>query len=175
MTDFLTRMADTVRSELRTAGLLNEPGPRLPLPHDLDAEGELCSAMLNGYPPPESSWPAPSDFYSRFNGYVWAAACAVVRAGREPTAEALLAGLDAQGVRGPGLVRALEELRDLQPYVCRVGLERSAERVRTLARARELIEELELTAVELRFGIREPAEAAAKLDRIVRATRERAA
>ena len=163
MSDVFTRIEDTIRRELRLAGLFTEPRELAGHPCDLDAEAELCSAALCGYVAPAELALSPSDFWSTLFGQVWLAADAVTRAGREPTVVAVLAAFEANGFRGPALEEELVRLRDTQPFVCRSKLEEQAHLVAELAATRRAIQALDQVALELRMRALRLADTSARL------------
>jgi hypothetical protein len=151
--NFFSRILETIRSELRLSGLFHDRERNsLPMPHDLDAEGELCSAVIGGFADPRNFGIPASDFYSDLNAHVWVATEAVVSSGRDPSTRSVLAALEASGFRGPNLTAEVEQLRLCQPFVSELGLASRAKRVREMARRRELVSKLEELAIGLRLG-----------------------
>jgi hypothetical protein len=150
----VSQFEDNIRraivDEIRLCGLMNEPPSARPIPCDLDAEGELCSAVLGRFVKPQELPVRGGDFYSKLNGYIWTTCDAVHAAGLEVDLDFVVQALQADGVRGP-IRDYLVELRDATPHVIMRQLMRQAERVAELARVRLLCAELAHLEVELRF------------------------
>lgn len=149
----LPRLRSGVREEIRIAALLDRPVSACGLPCDLDAEQEICSAVLCGQVAPGDLSPlVGKHFYGRLFGFIFIAADAVLAAGLEFTVEHVEIALREQGFDGPEVHRELIQTRDTTPFVVRSILDRQAERVIDLWRRRQLIETMQRVDAELRVG-----------------------
>jgi replicative DNA helicase len=137
-------LRDVVRAELRAVGLTAEPFQ--PLPADLDAEGEILSALLEG--DVTHAFLAPLEgghFYSLIHAAIWNAAKDVAPG----DLVAVRAGLVSRGWVG-ALDQELLQLADRQPWRSRERLREQAERVIELAKRRKLIRALQRIEADLR-------------------------
>lgn len=159
----LAEVCRAVREELLLAGLTSAPRPVLPLPHDIDAERAVCSALLCGLKRLDLlEGLEPAHFYVPLHAMVYATALGCIDEGLPPRLSFIEAALAEQGCAGHGVHEALVEIEAV-PFVAHVDAH--AARIIAAAEARALIERLQRLEVDLRTGTKTAAEAVADLRR----------
>ncbi|HMJ14821.1 MAG TPA: hypothetical protein VK524_25590 [Polyangiaceae bacterium] len=143
-----------LRTELRTAGLVNEPAPRWPEPHDDDAEQEILAAVLSGDVLPADLAPLRGQhFRAHIKQQAFAAADALAVFGAPVTVEAIVELLTHEGYSREAVRSELELARDATPFLCRSTLQQRGERVIELWRQRQLIGVMSEVDAQLRVGV----------------------
>ena len=153
---------DAITRELRASLLMMEPAPRPPA--DLDAEGEVLSAIIDGRVTREELAPLDSrHFYSDLNRAIWDAAKLVAPG----DAVGLRAALDTAGWRGE-LNHELLTLWSAQPWVSVQRLRESVTVLIELWARRELIAEMRRLDRQICAGVVSANEGRARLERRLR-------
>jgi hypothetical protein len=142
---------ETIQRELRLAGLFTDREPKVFPPHNLDAEAELCSAVLCGHAKTTEFAVRASDFYSVILAHVWIAVEAVAVLELEPTNRVILRALSESGYRGAEIEHELQQLR-WQPFCLESRLHEHARKITELARRRDLMESIENLRRDLANG-----------------------
>lgn len=154
-------LRDVIRTELRAVGLTAEPFQ--PLPADLDAEGEVLSALLDG--DVTHAFLAPLEgahFYSLIHSAIWDAA----KDAAPGDLIAVRAGLVSRGWVG-ALEQELLQLADRQPWRSRARLREQADRIIELAKRRKLIRVLQGIEADVRTDRLSVAAAFEKLREVI--------
>lgn len=142
--NLMEKIRKTVRDELRAAGLLAEPAQ--PLPTDLDAEGEVLSAVIGGEILCSDLRPLSAQhFYSTLHQAIWRAAEDVAPG----DLEGIYTHLTAAGWIG-AIDDELEVLALTQPSRSKPMLRTQADRIIELSRRRDLIRRLQRLEADLR-------------------------
>jgi replicative DNA helicase len=154
LTDAVCR---TVRREIRAAGLVNVPSANCPPPCDLDAEGEILSALLDAHATQDELKPlAGRHFYSIPHQQIWEAIAECPPGDVDRICQCLA----TRGWRG-AISDELDWLLLHQPWICLRRLRAHVPRLIELADRRELIERLHTLQIQLSAGDMTAAEARA--------------
>lgn len=142
------KVVAAVRREIRDCGMLNEPTHWLPPPCDLDAEGEVLSARLNGHVLAIELAPLDArHFFGDLNREIWRAT-EEVAPGDFP---GVFRVLTTRGWRG-AIAQEVHTLTAAQPFSCLRRLREHADRLIDLWRQRQVIELARHVELELRRG-----------------------
>jgi len=133
-------VSDLIRRELRLAGLFTDRDPK-PVLYDLDAESDLCSAVLCGHVKTTDFDIKANEFYSLLHSHVWVAVEGVTEAGLEPTDRVILSALEDQKLIGREIENELTKLR-AQPWVLIPKLHEQAKKIRELHEKRAVWESI---------------------------------
>jgi replicative DNA helicase len=145
---FRDQLLSDVRREIRLAGMAREPLPLLPLPNDMDAEGEILSALLADDMTISDLAPlASGHFYADLHRAVWDA---IAECG-PGNVDAVERFMTTRG-RGAGLARELATLAFTQPWRSHERLREKAAKLIDLAEQRQLIEVMQRVDLGLRAG-----------------------
>src|SRR5574340_516034 len=109
----------------------------LPPPADLDAEGYILSAVLEGLAPSTFAL-EPADFYAAFNQLAYAAAMNVERAKEAPSVATVSAEMWRCGSLGP-VHEELERIRDFTAALHVKRLHQQAARVKEMRQRRRIL------------------------------------
>jgi hypothetical protein len=138
----------TIERSIREAGLVNEPPHWIPPPTDLDAEGEVLSARINGHVLAIELAPLDAHhFYALINQEVWKAAAEVPPGDLVGLQRALV----TRGWRG-AITNEVMTLAAAQPFCNLRRLREHADRLIDLWRRRALIDIGASIELELRRG-----------------------
>jgi replicative DNA helicase len=142
------RVCRAVREEIRECGLLREHRPYMPIPCDLDAEGEILSAILDGHVTQAELAPlSAKHFYADINSAVWMA----VENATPGDLMQVIAFLKTRGYRGD-LEREIENLELHQPWVSVPRLKQHGSRLMELWARRQLVALVRSLEVDLCHG-----------------------
>jgi len=141
-----------VREEIRLAGLTSEPVPALPLPADVEAEREVCSALLCGQVRPvELGELEAHHFALPMHAWVHRTVANIHAAGLTLCPELVIAAALDAGVAADGLGPELESLY-AQAWRTLETLRQHAGTIIELWRRRELCVLLRTADLHLRAG-----------------------
>lgn len=158
------RLIIAVREEIRRCALTSEPLPAIPLPTDLEAEGEICALILNGYATPERLKPLePRHFYSELHRLILATATIVCDRGELCEFETIAAELERRGTIAP-VLEELDTLRLYTPFIIETTLRRHVARIIELWRLRRICKVLIEVDAMVRVGALGSDAARAKLE-----------